>query len=252
MLFAGERNAAIDDQPLPPPSRRRSRRSRNSSRSRRCRRAARTQARGRPSVGFAPPRGIAHWPAGQAETLRRQRSPARSRRQAAATAGRARRAPRRGRTISRSGSLHPHVAADAGAARDPVGADIGKSGAAAPLAKPPQHGRGQCFEQIRSRDIGAGGFQVGHRIRRRRRMISAIDADADGDGQRVGGPLAFDQNAGKLGAAAENVVRPFQRERRAVMPARARRWRRAARARRRTIIPARIRTAPDRSASSVA
>ncbi len=43
-------------------------------------------------------------------------------------------------------------------------------------------------------------------------MILAVDADADGDGQHVAGALAFNQDAGKFGAAAEDVIRPFQRQ----------------------------------------
>ena len=41
-------------------------------------------------------------------------------------------------------------------------------------------------------------------------MMPAIYADADGDGHRIALPL--DQDAGDLGAAAQHVVRPFERE----------------------------------------
>ena len=61
--------------------------------------------------------------------------------------------------------------------------------------------------------LGAGRGQIGRRVSRLCGMVDAVDADADGDGKFVGNALAFDQNAGKLSAAAENVVRPFQRQR---------------------------------------
>ena len=105
-----------------------------------------------------------------------------------------------------------HVAADAGGARDPVGADLGKAGAAPPLRKPLRHGRSQRFEQCLGRNRGALAFQIGRRIGRLRRVTFAIDADADGNGQRIRSPLALDENAGELGAAAEKIVRPFQRQ----------------------------------------
>src|SRR5271156_1637576 len=43
-------------------------------------------------------------------------------------------------------------------------------------------------------------------------MVPAIDAETDGDGEFPRGPLAFDEDAGELGAVAKNVIRPFQRQ----------------------------------------
>ena len=43
-------------------------------------------------------------------------------------------------------------------------------------------------------------------------MVPAIDANTDGDGEFPCRPLAFDEDAGELGTAAKNVIRPFQRE----------------------------------------
>jgi len=42
--------------------------------------------------------------------------------------------------------------------------------------------------------------------------MPAVHADADHDDQPSLGALTFDEDAGELGAAAEDVVRPFQRK----------------------------------------
>ena len=128
LLFAGERNTAVDDQPTGAAVRRRTHRSRDSSRSRQCRQAARTRARGRDEIRLAPAaRDRCGGPVGSRETLRRQQSFAPSRRRPAATIGRARRDPRCDRDISRSRSFTRMSSPIPSATRGPIGADIGKS-----------------------------------------------------------------------------------------------------------------------------
>ena len=61
-------------------------------------------------------------------------------------------------------------------------------------------------------DGGAGRGQIGRRISGLFGMVQAVHADTDSDGKFVGNALAFDQNTRKLSAAAENVIRPFQRQ----------------------------------------
>jgi len=43
-------------------------------------------------------------------------------------------------------------------------------------------------------------------------MVQAVHTDTDSDSKFVGNALAFDQDTRKLSAAAENVIRPFQRQ----------------------------------------
>ena len=118
--------------------------------------------------------------------------------------------------------LHAHLAADCGGAVEPIGADAGKPGATPPLREAAHHRAGQRRKQILSGDVGARGSQIGRRICRLRRMMHAVHADADGDRKPCREKscrktsrrktLAFEQNAGELGACAEEVIRPFERK----------------------------------------
>ena len=141
---------------------------------------------------------------------------------------------------------HPHLAADAAGAIEPVGADGRKAVAAAPLRKPPHHRAGQREKQI-----------VGRKPWRRQPRDRSPDKTSAADGacssrrsrsrlQAGVQLLALDQNAGELGAAAEHVIRPFQRESSAQSRVRDRGSRRERQGRRRTTIPARVAAAPDR------
>ncbi len=62
--------------------------------------------------------------------------------------------------------------------------------------------------------IAPAASEIGRRVGGRRRMGRAIDADADGHGSLLFPALAFDQDAGELGARQQQVVRPFQLEHR--------------------------------------
>ena len=62
------------------------------------------------------------------------------------------------------------------------------------------------------RDGGTGRGQIGRRISGLFGMVQAVHTDTDSDGKFVGNALAFDQDTRKLSAAAENVIRPFQRQ----------------------------------------
>ena len=86
-------------------------------------------------------------------------------------------------------------------------------------------------EQALRRGADAGGGKIGRRIVGAVRMMHAIDADPDRDASAA---LALDQDAGELVAVDQQIVRPFQHEPRRPGPGCVRRWRRAARAPRRT------------------
>ncbi len=138
MLFGGERDAAIDDQPLPAAARRQSRRSRGSSRSRRRRRAARKPVRLAPSVHASLP-AARH--CGRQPRPEKRRRPRSSRR--LPSASRSSRRPRSSSPSQRpidlaAGQPHPHDRSPMPRARgEPVGADGGKAVAAPPLREPP-------------------------------------------------------------------------------------------------------------------
>ena len=233
VLLLGERHADVDDEPGAAALRRRARRSRDSCRSRRRRRAARTRARpaDRPSPlprrheHVARRHGL-HCPIGEAQNQ------AAGCRRCFRTGRQARRRP----TSTRIGLPMPAARASQSARiaakpaprfhcarRAIIAADSGANRLSG-VARTPAAARSVAGI------IGAG------------RMVHAIDADADRDGRA----LALDQDAGELVAVDQEIVRPFQHQPRRRAPECVRRWRRAARAPRRTTARETAPAAPDR------
>ena len=82
------------------------------------------------------------------------------------------------------------------------------------VGKPsPRHRGRERLEQRGWRNRGPGGRKIGRGIISLRGMVCAIDTDADGDRGFVPA-FALDQYAGKLLAAEQEVVRPFDRQQR--------------------------------------
>ena len=131
---------------------------------------------GPPSTAITSPAGAA---ALEQRTRRRRRS------SAALPSGRRSTRPPASSSVSKRpdklavGKPHADVVAEAGGAREPVGADGGKALARVPLRQPAQHLGRQRGEQRLGATRGAGGRQIGRRIVGVGRMAGAIDANPD-------------------------------------------------------------------------
>lgn len=98
--------------------------------------------------------------------------------------------------------------------RKPFSANGFKACASAPNVKPVRHRCGELGEHKRRRGRSASNCgKISRRVRRVSGMRGAIHPDASGTGKApIRKKCALKQNSAELGAAMQNIIRPFDRE----------------------------------------
>lgn len=98
--------------------------------------------------------------------------------------------------------------------RKPFCANGFKACASGPDVKPVRHRCGELGEDKRRRGGSAGNCgKIGRRVRRVSGMRGAVHPNPRGTGEApIRKNCAFEQNSAELGAAVQNIIRPFDRE----------------------------------------